>query len=323
MKKILLSLLMCLAGSGLANAQYDYSSASRLDSIENALALANSRLAILRADSIHDAVWRTGRYFNVGYSIASTSSDVYNAEKAKFGVFISKGTSYLWPRKSPIGGMLKLGFDVRWFDMQFAMYDKFARKVVSEGNFNGVNNYSGWTSDMTASSDNGGGASAKYPNYATFNHMSLLVGAFGIGPTLTVAPLTFMDNAVASLRLNLYFHYQPTFGLNLYTAKCVYAGNGVNPIDGTELPECESEVLPEYGYANMFDWGFKIQWRTFGLGFETRWGSGKLTNSSYSPYCWGENTFYGKTINMNGADDIEGSYTRKFSESRIYLDFVF
>ena len=322
MKKILLSLLTCLAGFGMANAQYDYSSASRLDSIENALASANSRLATMRADSVHYSIWRPGRYFNVGYSIASTSSEVYNDEKAKFGVFLNKGTSYLWPRKSPIGGMLKVGLDVRWFDLQFAMYDKFARKVISNNTYNNTNTYYGWTSEMTGSSTEDSGSS-HYPNYATFNHMSLLAGLFGIGPTLTVAPLTFMDNAAASLRLNVYFHFQPTFGLNAYTAKCVYAGNGVNPVDGVELPDTEEELLAECGFIAMFDWGFKLQWRTFGLGFETRWGSGKMGNRTYTPYCWGQYSFNGETISMNGAAEAAGSYTRKFAESRVYLDFVF
>lgn len=319
MKKIILSLLLMAAGIGMASAQYDYSSASRLDSIENALASANSRLAQLRADSVHDAVWRTGRYFNVGYAVASTSSEYYNSEKAKFGVFLNKGTSYLWPRKSPIGGMLKLGLDVRWIDAQFALYDKFARPVEARSE-NYDYGYSGWVSNMSPSEVTGSDGGAYY---ARFNHFSVLLGALGFGPTLTVAPLTFMDNAMSSLRLNLYFHYQPTFGLNFYDATNVYAAPGVNPVDGEDRGE--SELLFEGGYVNMFDWGFKLQWSNFGLGVECRWGSGKFNNSAFAPYYWtGNSSFNGRTINVNGAPDgEEGSYTRKFGETRIYLDFVF
>lgn len=317
MKKIILSLLLLVAGIGMASAQYDYSSASRLDSIENALASANSRLAQLRADSVHQAVWRTGRYFNVGYAIASTSTDFYKAEKGKFGFFINKGTSYLWPRKSPIGGMLKLGLDVRWIDMQFTMYDKFTRTVESR-DYGYNNNYYGWISDMNPSVNE----NDRQPNYAKFSHMSALVGALGVGPTLTLAPLTFMDNAASSLRLNVYFHYQPTFGLNFYQGQPVYAAPGTAPVDGVDCGD--SELAAEYGYVNMFDWGFKLQWSNFGLGMECRWGSGKFTNSSFYPNNYSYTTFNGRPINMNGAPDGEdGSYTRKFAETRIYLDFVF
>lgn len=317
MKKIILSLLLLVAGIGMASAQYDYSSASRLDSIENALASANSRLAQLRADSVHEAVWRTGRYFNVGYAIASTSNDFYKAEKGKFGFFLNKGTAYLWPRKSPIGGMLKLGLDVRWIDVQFAMYDKFTR-TVEPRSYNNL--YHGWVSDMAHSSEDG---VPNYPNYAKFSHMSSLIGALGVGPTLTLAPLTFMDNAASSLRLNVYFHYQPTFGLNSYKGQPVYAAPGTAPLDGVDRGD--SEQVVEYGYVNMFDWGFKLLWRSFGIGMECRWGSGKFANSSFYPYYYdGNSSFDGRPINMNGAPDGEdGSYTRKFGETRIYLDFVF
>ncbi|MDE5662461.1 MAG: hypothetical protein K2I37_00285 [Muribaculaceae bacterium] len=314
MKKIILSLLLLAAGIGMASAQYDYSSASRLDSIENALASANSRLAQLRADSVHQAVWRTGRYFNVGYSIASTSSDVYNKESSKYGFFLSKGTSYVFPRKTPIGGVLKLGFDVRWFDLQFASYGKFDRtNQYTSYNHNSNSGYQGWVSDMIGNNVSGD-ADIDCPRTTEFNHMSMMLGALGVGPTLTVAPLTFMDNQAASLRLNLYFHYQPTFGCNLYHTNTQYKDYK------------ESDLLAEMGYVNMFDWGFKLQWKTFGLGMECRWGSGKLNNSTFSPETlWWNNTSYNPSeINVNGAEDpYDGRYTRKFAETRIYLDFVF
>ncbi len=311
--------MLGLAGMGVASAQYDYSSAARLDSIENALSSANSRLAELRADSIHESVWRSGRYFNLGYSIASTAGEVYEAEKAKFGIFLNKGTSYLWPRKKPVGGVVKFGLDARWIDLQFAMYDKFARPVYSSGS-GYTNNYQGWTSNMQQPSSS---TSTSDPNYLRFSHMSALVGLCGVGPTITVAPLSFMDNEAASLRLNVYFHYQPTFGVNFYSWNLVNAASASAAVDAQKWGD-GSHVEIEIGYINMMDFGFKLQWRIFGLGVEGRWGSGKMNNSTLDPYGYNNGTsFYGQGVSMNKREDTDGSYTRKFAETRIYVDFVF
>lgn len=313
MKKILLSFLLCAACAGAAHAQYDYSSASRLDSIENAMSTANSRLAEMRADSIHSAVWKATGYFNLNYSIASTSTDIYDAQKAKFGVALNVGKSYLWPRKSAWGNMVKVGLDIRFIDVQFAMYDKFARPIQVVTNSSNPS-YSGWTSAMNPSQPSDP-ATSDY--YMVFDQMQVLAGLIGVGPTVTVAPLTFLNNAASSLRLNLYFHYQPTLGVNFYKSKCVQAPSLGAALDKEALDG--TDMLTEMGYVNMMDWGFKIQWRTFGLGFECRWGSGKLSDSEVKPYINGRSV---KGFGMNSSDP-EGSYTRKYAESRVYLDFAF
>lgn len=320
MNKILLSLLLTAAGISCAHAQYDYSSASRLDSIENAMASANARLSEMRTDSVHKAIWSNTSYFNIFYSGSSTSSDIYKSQKAKFGVGLSIGTSYLWPRSHAWGNVVKIGFDIRYLDLQFAMYDKFARPLTTLNNSQS-SIYEGWTSNMgntdTGSADN------ETPNYATFDQMQFLAGLIGIGPTVTVAPLSFLDNAASQLRVNLYFHYQPTFGANFYKAKTVYAPAGTPPVDGEALSD-ESEMLSELGYVSMFDWGFKFQWRNFGLGFECRWGSGKLHGTSFNPdgYYKGHYVSY-DNINMNGTYEGKKTYTRKYAESRVYLNFNF
>ncbi len=320
MNKIILSLILCATGVTAAHAQYDYSSASRLDSIENAMATANARLSEMRTDSVHKAIWSNTSYFNIFYSGASTSTDIYQSQKAKFGVGLNVGSSYIWPRNKAWGNVVKIGFDIRYLDLQFAMYDKFARPLTDITTTQSPA-YQGWTSDMgqtnTGSSDNS-------PNYATFDQMQLLAGLIGIGPTVTVAPLSFLDNAAAQLRLNLYFHYQPTFGANFYKVKNVCAAEGIAPIDGIAKDD-ESEMLSELGYVSMFDWGFKLQWRNFGLGFECRWGSGKLHGATYNPgslYYDGNYVTY-NSINMNGTSENQKSYTRKFAESRVYLNFNF
>ena len=74
----------------------------------------------------------------------------------------------------------------------------------------------------------------------------------------------------------------------------------------------------------MMDLGFRIQWRNYGFGVEGRWGSGKLKNTVYTPNVYTSYySFNGKPINVNGAPDPDKSYTRRFGETRIYLDFAF
>ena len=314
MKKILLSILISAACAVGAHAQYDYSSASRLDSIENAMSTANSRLAEMRADSIHSSVWQGSGYTNVIYSIASTSTDIYETQKAKFGVALNVGKSFLYPKNHAWGNMVKVGFDIRYIDMQFAMYDKFARPLTPQSYSNNYNSYTGWTGEMTPPSETAG----QERGYVVFDQMQILFGAVGVGPTVTVAPLTFLNNAASSLRLNLYFHYQPTLGVNLYKTRCVRANDAAGTL--TKDGYGSTEVLAELGYVNLLDWGFKLQWNIIGLGFECRWGSGKLKNSMVEPYYDGGLSY--KPIYVNGSDP-DKNYTRKFAESRIYIDFAF
>lgn len=307
MNKILLSLGIAMATFGAANAQYNYgNSASRLDSIENALASANTRMAELRADSIHKYVWSNNTYFNVGYAMNSTSTDVYERQKAKFAVYIDFNHNYLFPKSFAWGNMVKVGLNIRWLDLDFAMYDNFNRDIV---NSRGNNSNSTWISNIK-------NRNSSYR--ANFQQMTLLAGAFGVGPTVTVAPFTFMHNALAALKINLYFHYQPTCGINLYTIQPQVKNNDLYEEAG------EKEMKFEFGYVSLMDLGFRLQWRNIGFGVEGRWGSGKLTNTTYSPYVYNNGTsVYGREININGVDESEKFYTRKFGETRIFFDVAF
>ncbi|MDE5773487.1 MAG: hypothetical protein K2H86_03405 [Muribaculaceae bacterium] len=83
----------------------------------------------------------------------------------------------------------------------------------------------------------------------------------------------------------------------------------------------------EMGYVSMMDFGGRIQWRNFGIGIEGRWGSGKLHGADYYPGYYYGNSSGGyvryENININGTSNENEWYSRKFGETRIYLDFSF
>lgn len=313
MKKIIATIIPAIMAAVPALSQYNYSSASRLDSIENALAMANARSAELKQDSIHNAIWSRTNAFELGYSFNSTSTDIYNRQNAKFAVFFDLNTSYLFPKSHAWGNVVKVGLNVRWLDVDFAMYDKFTRPL-QKYTYSYDYGYNGWVSDMSSS----GSQTADGPNYAKFNQMTLLAGAFGVGPVVTVAPLAFMNNAASALRVSLYFHYQPTFGLNLYRYNLISSPDG-NIENAKDYGN--HELCTEMGYVSMMDFGGRIQWRNFGIGIEGRWGSGKLKGATTNSLYYNNQRF--NSININGTTADNELYTRKFGETRIYLDFSF
>lgn len=313
MKKLLIALSLCSAYTGAAVAQYNYSSASRLDSIENALSSANARVAVIKADSIHSSIWAKGTSFNIGYSSQSTSTDIYQRQDAQFGLFIDFNHSYLFPKKKAWGNVVKIGLNVRWLDVDFAKYGAFARAIQPKGASS--DNYNGWVTAM----ENKKPSEGQDPNYTKFNQMTILAGMFGIGPTVTVAPFSFMQNAASPLTINFYFHYQPTLGVNMYQVQNVYAPQGSDPIAGEA--KGDKQLCFELGYVSLMDLGFRIKWRFIGIGVEGRWGSGKLKNTTYTPTINTPSYFAGTPILVNGTS--EKNYTRKFGETRVYLDFAF
>lgn len=141
-------------------------------------------------------IWGKGRYLNLSYAVANTAPKGSSVEKGKFGFALTKGTTYLFPKK-PFFGMLKVGFDINWMDVTFAKYNSAAW----ENSFN--YDYGNDDDDLMSKFNLG--------------RMSLLVGVLGVGPNVTVAPFANMNNAARFLKASLYFHYQPTFGIYMVT----------------------------------------------------------------------------------------------------------
>lgn len=109
----------------------------------------------------------------------------------------------------------------------------------------------------------------------------------GIGPSVSVAPFAKTNiKGLRMLRASLYFHYAPTFQMYLASQD----GN-------TEMSTA---------FCNMMNFGGTLTFRAISLGVEGRWGKGK-----FKP--------------LFNLDDEGGSskYTRKFANTRLYIQFAF
>ena len=234
------------------------------------------------------AVWGKGRYMELGYAWAETAADGEYANPGKFGFFIRKGATYLFPRTEGwFGNILKVGFDINWIDVNVAKYkDSTNWDGIQSDNWDSVMPDYG---DDYDDEDDGGSILGFDPT--KLGKWSLMFGALGIGPNVTVAPFAHMGNAARFLRASIYFHYQPTMGMYLVSN------------DG------DTEI--SYAYCNMFQFGGKIKWKGIGLGVEGHWGSGK-----FKPFDF-ESTI------EDGKLSTGENYTRKFASTRLYLSFSF
>lgn len=208
-----------------------------------------------------DEIWSHNRYTNLGYSFSNThTSDV--SEKGKFGFFLTKGTSFLYPSE-PFLDHFKVGFDINWIDLSFAKYDSDLKHIIRDES--GTNkNVSRW---------------------------NVMIGLFGVGPNITVAPLTSLYNDASFLKVSVYFHYQPIYGMYLTSFN-----------DRTEFSGA---------YCNMFQIGGRISYKNVGLGIEGFWGSGKFKQLDT------DKTIYG---NLYPTKD---KIMRHFSNTRLYISFTF
>lgn len=223
-------------------------------------------------------IWGKGRFLKLGYSLAQTGADMQPVEKSKYGFFLSKGTTYRFPT---IAGMIKIGIDAVWFDATFAKYKSPYEDLMSGA----------WTSELEEinGSDYGDDDDEDLLEKLNVGRMSVTLGAFGIGPNISVAPFAFLNNGLSCLRASVYFHYQPAMSLYLKSE------NG------------DIELAP--AFCNMFDFGGMLTYRAISLGVEGRWGKGKFKPIGFNTLFIG--------------DDSEEKVTRKFANTRLYISFAF
>lgn len=275
----ILFLLLAIASVAGVRAQEPVDS---LDYLRDELDAANAELAEkdleierLNREKNWNSIWGKGKYTMLSYAPTANVKAEGLKEKASFSFAITKGNSYFFPKR-PIAGLLKVGFDVRWTDIQVTKYKK--RNFVTSDNWNADGGNTGGDDDY-------GDILSKFNNLGVWD---LHIGAFGIGPVVSVAPFSMMDNAAKYLRATLYFHYQPTFGLHLVSD--------------------EGDINSSMAYCNIFDFGGKIQYRRVALGVESRWGSGKYSQIA--------------VLNSSDDEDSRPKIKRDFSSFRVYIAFT-
>ena len=291
MKKIL-TVLFCFIASGFVASARDYSSASRLDSIDRELADAYQRLDALDADYYRDYVWGRGRYSSIGFVLlGNTDSRARPREYSSFGFFLNQGTTYLFPRGKGFASFIKVGVDIRWVDLEITRYDPIERPLTFS----------------SAKAPSSGSGLTRYPSELKFRRLAFLAGAFGFGPAVTIAPFSWADNGLASLKLNLYAHYQPTFGL------CTYRATPCDSNGETLKNLSRGSRVNEIAYVHLVDFGVRVQWSRFSIGFEGRRGFGRFPDATYR---WRPADPF--PLNNDGTP-----YRRTFASTRLFFSYSF
>lgn len=189
-----------------------------------------------------NSIWSNNKYTMISYA-PSTDVTVDGAykEDAKFSFALTKGNTYYLHSK-PIGGILKIGLDVRWFDIQATKYEKIEYETSDN-----------WQ-DSPSFGNEDEDADDVLEMLDDIGRWDLQAG-IGIGPAVTVAPFSMFDNASKHIRFSFYGHYQPSFGINLISQ--------------------DGDVESSTAFCNMFNYGGKLIYRRISFGIEKQWGEGK------------------------------------------------
>lgn len=124
-----------------------------------------------------------------------------------------------------------------------------------------------------------------------------LTFGMGVGPNVAIAPFANSNvKGLRYLRASLYFLYSPTVGMYLCSQ--------------------DDDVEVSTAFCHLMNFGGNITYRAITLGIEGRWGSGKFKPIDFE-----------KMVNDATGSDIESQgtnkYTRKFANSRFYIQFAF
>lgn len=149
-----------------------------------------------------------------------------------------------------------------------------------------------WTSTFEPIEDNGYDEDDDEPFDLNIGRMALSFG-MGVGPNISVAPFALTSIKILQpLRASLYFHYSPTVML--------YAKSQ------------DGDFELSTAFCNMMNFGGYLTYRKISLGVEGRWGKGKFKPLDFESMFDGDGTSMGSQ-----------KYTRKFANTRIYLQFAF
>ncbi len=235
MKKLILTLI--LAAFGATGAYSQTEAELRADSLQKALDEVTIKA---EREKLNKKIWGKGRFLRLGYAWAQTGDDFSPVEKSNFSVFLTKGTTYRFP-KNPIGGLVKIGIDAVWFDLQATKYKSPYSSVD-------------WTSEVVP---------PEYDDDDDAPDFDLNIGRWGIsfgmgvGPNVSVAPFALTSiKALQPLRASVYFHYAPT--MQLY------------------FKSQNDEFEMSTAFCHMMNFGGTLTYRGISVGVEGRWGKGKF-----------------------------------------------
>ena len=227
-------------------------------------------------------VWSRKGYFNIGYNTTTLSPDgdiktgVGNGLvpdfKSSWGVSIQAGRSYAL-HKTPIANILQFNIDFSYIDLNVNHFKK-------EGD--GTNLY-----DSSQLLDSDG----KFYTPWNLEKYDFNIG-MAVGPSVSIAPFTATSvAALHHVKFNAFFHVG-------YHASLLWMMNDsdadVNQKTSADFNEARYDIMDnnlklDLGHGLITSFGFSVNWKFIGVGYEHR--SGALKYKSLSTKDFGNDTY--------------------------------
>ena len=261
-------------------------------------------LVALGAYSQGDAsIWKNNKGITIGFiTHQSLNNDDFLGElgvktpfqyNSSYGFSFTSGNTYLWPKgEGWAGNRLKVGVDVRWFDVSFVKYSKYPKigGVDLKDFANAVDNVFGGDDYWSPSDFGDGWGDDEDYDYGEEDYLDSFVDkignmqvqiGMGVGPQVSIAPLAHLDNAARFLRVNIYGHFDPQTSVVI-------------------SKDYQGDLHGSWAFLPTWDFGGNIQWKNFVVGVEGRWGSAKYSDIS-------QGGDYGYEDELPGLDDLISS----------------
>lgn len=317
MKKTLLSCIL-FASALMANAQGRVSNTDLiLDAAEDTtqvttiadIVTLQERVTTQNTTAAHkQSVWGRKTYLNLSYMLKSSLTpegniplgykvngsefaQKYEADKA-FALQI--GHSYALHKK-PIANVVQFNLDYTFIDISVAKYKKEPGEKLYDSS-------SKW--EEKDDDDRWGSANEKQYIPWSLGKWDINYG-MNLGPSITIAPFTYLKNApgLHFLKLKAYYHIGYQVGLMVLSgdkkADAAYEKN-----ENQYQSDFQDNIKLNFDHGLTQSFGVSLSWKAIGVGYETRWDK-----KSYK----------------NVLPSIYGSETYKFkgSSSRVYIQFCY
>lgn len=299
MKEKILLLFLALSMAVLGYAQTDGPAPQNIDfeedttqtvSLNDIIAMQNQVAEKSYRNKVIKNVWKYKKSFSLSYAATSMSGKgiwLYNPETADMEQqnikytndwgLAAKRSQVAAFHKKPISEMLSFGLEYSIFDVSFNHYAKdkdmqYDSRLTYEGN----------NKDDNSSNNN------DYHYYPWGSEMYNFSYAMHLGPSITLAPFTRLNNANAAfIRLQGYF----TVG---YRASLLWvkgdAEQDVNnehqegTYDQEDFKTVDKSGKLSIGHGVVTNWGIRFSWKRIGIGYEKTKGNYKYQPLDKSTY---------------------------------------
>lgn len=214
-------------------------------SAEEEIASLKAELKAKNDQEKYNEIWSRHKTFDLAYISTSWKPQHEKAFPSNYGFALRLGNSY-WLNKKPIAGMIKIGLDAVWMDLNYVnLKGGQGANINPNDYFEGSDEYDDYFDSPIPNLPSEQDMTALGSHMLEFN--------MGVGPSIHVSPFAKLDNQAKYLRASLYCHFSPGFSAVL-----------VNYDESTQF-NC--------AFVPYVTFGGSIQWKALRIFCEGRWGS--------------------------------------------------